>query len=770
MSDRTVGIVIGASLSKSFTKTFKRADKIVDGLEKRTGKLGKSLKSLSRDQSKLERTTDKATRSGDKQNKTLRKTELAKERNESATRQLSDSEKRLNDQLKKQIRTRAKLGKMMSRGNSMKGRGVKAGMMGAAATGGGLVAGRGLFSLGNRAGETESQLTEFGTLFGEGSKENAKAAARKRAQEIAATGLASYSQSIELQYNLVSAGIQEKLLDTFALDVTKVAKVARGQSDTVGEVMATTFNNMGGFMSGTDSEKFARIGDVLTQTQLKFQIKNFDQLGEGFKEAAASMKTYQVSVEEGAAAIGLLNTAGIMGSRAGTAMNAVLRNMSKASKELGFELIRDEKGMLDFAGSIEGLDKSLEGLGVDERATLLQKLFGDEGMKGIAPLLSSFEQLRDTSEGFTDGVVDERVKDFLDDFTTSWNQFKETVRKSAVTLGESLMPVLKTTFKIVGTGIKFMAKLAEKGGVLTDIFGAVAVIGSVLAVILGSGLTVFGLMSFAVGGLTTMLAGLGITMGAVAAAFLTVIGPILVIGGVIALVAFQIVRYWEDIKWFFSNLGKAIPTMVGMMFDKLKPIFKWSPLGIMIRVWSKIPKFIGNLFEGLFGIVGRFADRIGAIFGKVAGFFGFAQDEESKAAQRKARLGEIDSKLSNHRSQIASGDDRFGLANRKSRKVAIEELQLEKARLIREGSSKSSLPSVQGIQSPSMGAVDSETMSAGSSSRKTVIEDNKQVTIQVSNPVNGTPEELALAVRGELDKKDREMMANQRDGYFEDYD
>ena len=93
----------------------------------------------------------------------------------------------------------------------------------------------------------------------------------------------------------------------------KLAKVTRGAADQVGEIFATTINNMGEGMAGTIEQKMDRVANVLAKTQFKFQIRDFGQLGEGLKYASSSALAAKVPLEQTAAVIGQLNSSGAPG-------------------------------------------------------------------------------------------------------------------------------------------------------------------------------------------------------------------------------------------------------------------------------------------------------------------------------------------------------------------------------------------------------------------------------------------------------------------------
>ena len=180
--------------------------------------------------------------------------------------------------------------------------------------------------------DVEEQVIRLRTVINAEDADAAVGRSIAHARETARKSLASESELLQIQYELNSAGLDEQAAQVGSDIVAKVAKVTAGDAGGVAKVMAMVRNNMGGSM--------ARIGDVLTQTQFKFAISDFGQLGEGMAEAAAGAVAAKLPLEQTAAAVGALNTAGLTGSRAGTALNALLRQMGPAADELGFAIVR----------------------------------------------------------------------------------------------------------------------------------------------------------------------------------------------------------------------------------------------------------------------------------------------------------------------------------------------------------------------------------------------------------------------------------------------
>ena len=471
----------------------------------------------------------------------------------------------------------------------------------------------------------------------DGDAEAAAERARKHAAEFARNSLASETEVLDIQYNLHSAGLSEAAATAGAEIAHKVAVATRGDSDQVAAVIGTTFNNLGEAIAGADpAEKIARIGDVLTQVQQKYQITDFGQLGEGMAEAAAGATSAKLPFEQAAVAIGMMNNAGTTGSSAGTALNAVLRQLPKAAEKLGASVVRTSDGSLDLAGSLAALRESLPPEDeVDARARAIQELFGDEGAKGLVPLLAGLDQYRDGLEaaGASAGTFETAYDEIADSAGGQWKMFVQNIQQVGTAFGSALLPVvgpvsaglaavagwtgsLLESVPGLGAGIaglvggfaalvvvkRARAYLGTFGDEVRQAKAALVRMGRSLtltnlkmkALAVGGAIKKAGsaLVGLASGGLKAAAAGFRALTGAIAA------NPIgLVITGVV-IAAALIWKYWKPIKAF---LGRVFAPLV----EFARPVFAWVSAkvaafgGWLLGFWPPIKAFLGRVFTPL---------------------------------------------------------------------------------------------------------------------------------------------------------------------------
>ena len=517
--DKTLGlsIVVGAALGKSYFSTFKNA-------EQKVGKLGDALKKTGAQQAMLTRfgklkksvaDTDKEMQSAqdkvavlakeikatDKPSKTLinnfNRAKKSASRLKDAHRKQAETLHKLRGELRsagidtrKMVGEQKKLGraydetrrKMERLSRAQKAKSLAAdklgGMRGKAL--GFVGAAYGASRLAGLAMDREEQATYLKTVINarDGNKNAAIGRALQHARQFSRGSLASDGEVLQIEYALNSAGLSEDVSRAGSELVHKLAKITKGSSEQVGEIVGVTFNNMGNSMVGSAQEKMTQIGNILAKTQFKYQIRDFGQLGESMKYAAATASSAKIPLAQTAAIIGQLNSAGLQGSMAGTAFAGVMRNMTKASEELGFEIVRDKDGMLDVGATLEGLADAVDGMEIDQKSDIFQKLFGDEGKRAIVPLLEKLPELKsgikELQKVANGDLVADTYKDFLKTSRGQWTTFKQNIIQVGGVFAGTLLPVLNTVLSPLANLMGWVASGIEAFPVIGWAIGGVA--------------------------------------------------------------------------------------------------------------------------------------------------------------------------------------------------------------------------------------------------------------------------------------------------------
>lgn len=236
-----------------------------------------------------------------------------------------------------------------------------------------------------KSGALFSDLDATSETFGESLD-----AVGAKAREVAAVTEFNAVDTAGALQKMAMAGYSSKVAMDLLAGTTDLATAA-GTDLTTAVDIAT--DALGAFNLEANAGNLERISDVMAKTAstsntgLMEMFEAIKYAGPGFTAAGQSAETLS-------AAIGVLANAGIKGSSAGTALQAVFTQLSDASRiadlqALGVE-VADEAGnfrnLYDIVGDLE---TALSGLGSVERAGIISDIFGTRGGKAINLLLAS---------------------------------------------------------------------------------------------------------------------------------------------------------------------------------------------------------------------------------------------------------------------------------------------------------------------------------------------------------------------------------------------
>ena len=170
----------------------------------------------------------------------------------------------------------------------------------------------------------------------------------------------------------------------------------------------------------------------------------------------------------------------LKGSQAGTGLNALLRQLPKAADDIGFEIVRDEDGVLDTIATLENLkDATAFITDPDEKAMLLQK--------ALIPLLSNLDDLKKNFAEVRDkttGTFDEGYQRRINSASGQWGIFTQNLSNVGTTLANTLLPAISFVLTPIAKMMGWVGTMIEKfpvvgyvlGGLVTGfILSAVAV-------------------------------------------------------------------------------------------------------------------------------------------------------------------------------------------------------------------------------------------------------------------------------------------------------
>ncbi|ENZ5542425.1 phage tail tape measure protein [Enterococcus hirae] len=213
-----------------------------------------------------------------------------------------------------------------------------------------------------------------------------------------------------------------------------------------------------------------RVTDSLTYVA-NATAAGFSDMGEAMKYVGPVANTAGFSMEETAAAIGLMSNNGIEGSIAGTALRGALTRLLKPSKQniagfeqLGISVDDFKNGTLTLPDILDKIKANTEGWTDAQKAAAIATAFGTEAQSGMNVLVhQGGDALRELTEktrnatGYTKGIAD--VMNNM--AAAKVEKFKSSLNILSITFGEKLLPIFTPAIEKVTDLINKFSELDD---------------------------------------------------------------------------------------------------------------------------------------------------------------------------------------------------------------------------------------------------------------------------------------------------------------------
>lgn len=227
-------------------------------------------------------------------------------------------------------------------------------------------------------------------------------ALRDTAREMGATTKFSASEAADAMGYMALAGWDDAQVIAGIPGVLNLAAAANMDLAKASDIVTDTMTPF-----GMAAERAGEAADVFAYAQANSNT-TVEGLGEAMKYAAPTADAFGMSLQDTAAAMGVLANAGIKGSQDGTTLNAMLRDMKKnadngriAIGKTKVALTNADGSYRSYAAIIRDIDKATSSMTASQRDAALGAIFGDESLKGI---LATLKQGPDALDDMTAGL------------------------------------------------------------------------------------------------------------------------------------------------------------------------------------------------------------------------------------------------------------------------------------------------------------------------------------------------------------------------------
>lgn len=438
------------------------------------------------------------------------------------------------------------------------------------------------------------------------------------------------------------------LLDLAAASGEDLARVADIVSDDL-----TAFH--------MSADQAAHMADVMAAASTNANT-NVSMMGETFKYAGAIAGSLGYSLEDVAAAAGLMANAGIKSEMAGTALRSIMTRMIEPPKEaaaaldqLGVSATNADGTVKPFREQLIALRNAMKGLTDAQKAEMANSIAGQEAMSGFLAVVNAsdedFAKMTNAVDN-SNGASKKMANTMNNNAKGAMKEFKSSVEEVEIIVGNAFLKAITSATKGVTKFVKAFGEFAKEHPQLVGgIVAAIAVIGGLLVALGGVGIAISGIMT-AFGALAPIFTAIG---SAITAVLSVGLAPLLAILAAVASVIHFVGENWEMVvSWFqpgIESMKEGI-AQLQQAWQNLQPFIKAiTPLlqviatvigavivgavSLLWRIFAAAFYAIAGLINWVAGLLGDLGETIQWIAGGLAGLL-------DKAAQFIGMKGQIE--------------------------------------------------------------------------------------------------------------------------------
>ena len=252
----------------------------------------------------------------------------------------------------------------------------------------------------------------------------------------------------------INEGMQEIIKKGYNANQTieampAILDAAKASGDDFGQVMEASTSILEQF--GLKTKDTQRVTDSLTYVANK-TAAGFSDMGNAMEYVGPVAKNVGMSLEDTAAAVGLLSNNGIKGEKAGTALRGALTRLLKPSdanaiamQKLGFSAEEFRSGAIKLPDVLDRIKKNTEGMTDAQKAALIAQAFGTEAQSAMNILVDQGgDKLRKLSEETSKakGYTHELAQEMMKSSKSGVERFKASLEVLQINIGQKLLPKL----------------------------------------------------------------------------------------------------------------------------------------------------------------------------------------------------------------------------------------------------------------------------------------------------------------------------------------
>lgn len=312
----------------------------------------------------------------------------------------------------------------------------------------------------------ESQMSRVKAISGATGEEFEQLKAQ--AMQLGADTSFSASQAAEGMENLAAAGFTTSEIMSAMPGLLNLAAASGEDLASSSDIAASTLRGFG--LAASDA---AHVADVLAANANRTNSSVADT-GEAMKYIAPLARAAGLSLEETAAAIGIMANAGVNGSQAGTSLRGALSRLSKPTKdmseamdELGISFYDSNGKMKSLTEQVGMLRQATEGMTDEQKNNYLVTLYGQEALSGMLALINEGEgSLGELTNAYKncDGAAQKAAETMQDNLSGALEQLGGSAQTLGLAFHNSVADNLKNAAKTATESINNITDSFNNGG------------------------------------------------------------------------------------------------------------------------------------------------------------------------------------------------------------------------------------------------------------------------------------------------------------------
>ena len=243
---------------------------------------------------------------------------------------------------------------------------------------------------------------------------------------------------------------------------------------------------------GENASEAGRYADVFAQAAANANT-TVEMLGSAMAYAAPAAAAAGFSLEQTAAALSSLADAGIKGTRAGTTMDSVLRELRNKVEDGKLEFgefsvaVYDSEGaMRDLFSILGDIETGMAGMTQEQRDAALGMVFTTRSLRGMNVWLTrGVDSLRDLEYALINsgGAAERMAETMMNTLQGAVIRMQSAMEGLKIAFGEAFLPYIKAVVDWVTNLVSALASLDQKTiTIITMLAGVVAAIGPILVI------------------------------------------------------------------------------------------------------------------------------------------------------------------------------------------------------------------------------------------------------------------------------------------------